>query len=77
MNTSGRARSTSRKPDSPAPVQVVKSSVSVRIHRSLLICCMADTGTVGQRSGSAETEMEKTRRFCFAFAPGLSDASAK
>jgi hypothetical protein len=53
-NPSWRARSTSQKPDSSAPVQVIKTSALVRRHRSPLICCTTLKGIVGQRSGNAE-----------------------
>jgi hypothetical protein len=53
-NPSERVRSTSQKPDLLPPVQVVKTTTLVRRHRSPLIYCTIDEGTVGQRSGEAE-----------------------
>jgi hypothetical protein len=58
-NPSGRARSTSQKPNLQAPVQLVKTPTVVRRHRSSLICCTTDEGTAGQRSDNAENWEEE------------------
>jgi hypothetical protein len=60
-NPSGRARSTSQKPDSPSPVQVVTMSAVIQRHRSPLICYTADEGTARQRSGGAKNWEEEDK----------------
>ena len=66
---SGLARSTSQKPDSSAPVQVVKTSVLVRRHRSPLICCTTDEGTTGQRSDDVKRGEEEDKSVAIRVCP--------
>jgi hypothetical protein len=51
---SGPTRSTFQKPDSVAPVQVVKTPALVQRHHSPFICYTVDEGTTGQRSDDTE-----------------------
>ncbi|PVH47893.1 hypothetical protein PAHAL_4G179600 [Panicum hallii] len=59
----GRERTcehTSQKPDSPAPVQVLRSLAPVQRHRSPSIRCTADEGTAGLKA-AAQRKRERVK----------------